>query len=61
MGPDAGAGSESDEEDFFAGKVGYVTSRVRSHCRFRNRSTGCLSASVMKWMSGSTERNATEP
>jgi hypothetical protein len=29
--------------------------RVRSHCRFRNRSTASLSKSGVKWMSGSAK------
>ena len=30
--------------------------RPRSHCRFRTRGTEYVSEFVMKWMSGSTER-----
>jgi hypothetical protein len=30
--------------------------RVRSHCRFRNRGTDYLSESGIEWMSGSTKR-----
>jgi hypothetical protein len=29
---------------------------IRSHCRFRNRSTEYVSESGMKWMSGGTKR-----
>jgi hypothetical protein len=35
---------------------GWPPSRVRSHCRFRNRGTDSLSKSVIKWMSDGTKR-----
>jgi hypothetical protein len=48
-------GAPSTEQTWHAPRA-WGRRRVRSHCRFRNRSTEYVSEYGMKWMGGSTKR-----